>query len=151
MSAVLGSGRGIPWGAILAASVVGGIALVGIEAPRRTRPLPVAAATVVAARDLRFEDQANGGIAVLDAATGVSAGTVAPGEGGFLRGVMRGFARVRERQGADPRLPFRLVASSGGRLVMTDPATGTAAELEGFGMTNAASFARFLPAREPAP
>lgn len=151
MSAVLGNGRGVPWGPILAASIIGGIALVGVEAPRHTRPLPVVAATIVAARDLRFEDQADGGIAVLDAATGARAGTVAPGEGGFVRGVMRGFARTRVRRGVDARLPFRLTASSGGRLVMADPATGAVAELEGFGMTNAASFARFLPAREPAP
>ena len=151
MSAVLGGRRSIPWVPALAVSVIAGIALVGIEAPHHTRPLPVPASTVVAARDLRFEDQADGSIAVLDAASGLRAGTVAPLQGGFVRGVMHGLARTRQRRGVGPRIPFHLVASSNGRLVIGDPATGAMVELEGFGMTNAASFAQFLPAREPAP
>ncbi len=151
MSAALGGRLNVPWIPVLAAFVIAGIALVGIEAPRHTRPMPIAAAQVVAARDLRFEDQADGSIAVLDAASGLRAGTVAPGEGGFVRGVMRGLARTRRRRDVEGQVPFHLAASSNGRLVIGDPATGAMVELEGFGMTNAASFAQFLPARKPAP
>ena len=64
---------------------------------------------------------------------------------------MHGLARTRQRRDVGPLVPFHLVASSDGRLVIGDPATGAMVELEGFGMTNAASFAQFLPAREPAP
>jgi hypothetical protein len=68
------------------------------------------------------------------------AGTVNPGEGGFIRGVMRGLARDRISRhiGAEP--PFRLALSADGQLTLFDTATGRLIDLESFGQGNRDSF-----------
>ena len=99
----------------------------------------------VAQRELRFEDRADGGIDVLDARSGQRIGDVDPGTNGFLRSAMRGLARERKRSGLDDSQPFRLLGRADGRLTLEDPATGRRIDLEAFGSTNAAVFARLLP------
>jgi putative photosynthetic complex assembly protein len=71
---------------------------------------------------------------------------IAPGTNGFLRATMRGLARqrLREDEGADT--PFRLTEWADGRLTLEDPATGRRIEMEAFGETNEAVFARLLTA-----
>lgn len=98
----------------------------------------------VMVRELRFEDRADGSIAVLDAREGNVVYSVAPGTNGFLRGTMRGLARERKRQGSGPEYPFRLIGHTDGRLTLEDPATGRRIDLESFGPTNAAVFSRLL-------
>jgi putative photosynthetic complex assembly protein len=107
---------------------------------------PTAAA--IASRDLLFRDQPNGGVAVYDARD-VSApiDMIAPETNGFLRATMRGLARQRLRQDADREVPFRLTGWADGRLTLEDPTTGRAVEMEAFGITNEAVFARLLTAR----
>jgi putative photosynthetic complex assembly protein len=96
-------------------------------------------------RALRFEDRPDGGIAVIDGASGRLIETV-HGEQGFLRGALRGLARERMRRGLGPAQPFELVARTDGRLTLLDPATGERIDLESFGPANAGIFARWLTA-----
>ena len=111
-------------------------------------PIPVA--RLVAERSLRFQDEPGGGVAVTDAATGRLVTTIT-GQAGFLRATMRGLAQQREREGLGEATPFRLTAWSDQRLTLDDPATGRHVELEAFGETNEAAFARLLEVRETSP
>lgn len=100
-------------------------------------------AAAVAVRSLRFEDGADGSVAVIDARSGRQIDSV-HGEAGFLRGALRALARERQKRelGAGPA--FELIARADGRLTLSDPATGERLDLESFGPTNAAVFARLL-------
>lgn len=102
-------------------------------------------AGTLASRQLRFEDRDDGSIAVRDAASGELLDSVAPGSNGFLRSAMRGLVRERKRQGLGPQLPFELLGRADGRLTLVDPGTGRRIDLESFGLSNAAVFARLLP------
>lgn len=97
----------------------------------------------VATRLLRFEDRPDGSIAVIDAASGRLLERV-QGEQGFLRGSLRALARERRMREVGALPPFELAARADGRLTLTDPATGARLDLESFGPTNAAVFARLL-------
>ncbi|NVO16858.1 MAG: hypothetical protein HXX10_22770 [Rhodoplanes sp.] len=124
---------------LLAIGVSRGIGTVPTGAP----PDP-ASATAVASRGLRFVDQADGTVAVLDAADARVIEVIASGQENFVRGVLRGFARERRRQdiGAEP--PFLLTGWTDGRLSLDDASTGRHVELSAFGQTNAESFGRLL-------
>lgn len=101
-------------------------------------------APILAERDLRFTDQDDGSILVTDAASERTVESVPPGTNGFLRGTLRGLARERHRQGFGAEQPFHLVAHDDGRLTLMDPATGRRVDLESFGPTNEAVFARLI-------
>ncbi len=101
-------------------------------------------ATAVESRDLQFSDRAEGGIAIRDAASGEVIAILEPGTNGFIRGVMRGFARERRSQGVDRQPPFTVTRWSDGRLSISDPETGRRVELDAFGPDNARAFARLL-------
>jgi putative photosynthetic complex assembly protein len=102
-------------------------------------------AAIVQYRDVRFIDRADGAVSVLDASNDAIILIIEPGEGGFIRGVMRG--RARERRlgefGAEP--PFRLAQHSDGRLTLEDTATKIKIVLNSFGPSNVEAFARLLP------
>lgn len=105
-------------------------------------------AATVAQRDLRFEDGADGSIVITDALTGQPAARI-HGEQGFLRGTLRALARERKRSGGGAGPAFRLLARADGRLTLLDPVTQQRIDLESFGPTNAAVFARLLPGAVP--
>jgi len=65
---------------------------------------------------------------------------------GFVRGVLRGFARARKLRGLDRDAHFVLTRWADGRLSMHDPQTGHVVALEAFGPDNAAAFARLMRA-----
>jgi putative photosynthetic complex assembly protein len=115
--------------------------------PTGTPPDP-ASATAVASRGLRFVDQTDGTVAVLDAADARVIEVIASGQENFVRGALRGFARERRRQdiGAEP--PFLLTRWTDGRLSLDDPSTGRHVELSAFGPTNAEAFGRLLQRRD---
>jgi putative photosynthetic complex assembly protein len=96
-----------------------------------------------AERTLAFTDLPDGGISVVDVAGGTRLETVY-GEQGFLRGTLRSVARERKRRGVGPEAPLQLVGHTDGRLTLVDPATGVRIDLESFGPTNAAVYARWL-------
>jgi putative photosynthetic complex assembly protein len=102
----------------------------------------------VAQRDLHFTDRADGGVAITEAVSGRAIGTLEPGEGGFVRGTVRGLVRERRREDIGSAIPFRLTAWQSGQLTLEDQATGRRLDLTGFGQTNATAFARLLTNRE---
>lgn len=126
---------------------VGGIlafALISVGLVRLTGNGPdqrAAAATVE--RALRFEDQRDHSVRVSDGLTGEKL-TVLHGEQGFVRGVLRALSRERHARGIGSAPPFKLIARVDGRVTLLDPATGQRVDLESFGPTNTAEFARFL-------
>lgn len=138
---------GVPRVPFAALGVLMLAALVAVAAMRLTTPLPDGSAVspAVNTRALRFEDRADGSIAVLDAERSTVIDTVAPGTNGFLRSAMRGLVRERKRRGLGDEVPFELVAHVDGRLTLLDPGTGRRIDLESFGPTNAGAFARLLP------
>jgi putative photosynthetic complex assembly protein len=97
-------------------------------------------------RDLRFEDRADGAIAVYDAGAARPYLIIAPGTEGFVRGAMRAMARERRQGGQGDAAPFRLAAWPGGRLTLEDLETGRRIDLAAFGPTQVESFARMLAA-----
>jgi putative photosynthetic complex assembly protein len=101
-------------------------------------------ALAVAQRSLQFRDLPQGGIAIVDASTGASLETVV-GEQGFLRGTLRAVVRERKQRGLASDAPLQLILRADGRLTLSDPVTGSRIDLESFGPTNAAVFARWLP------
>lgn len=84
------------------------------------------------------------GSARVVAADGTVVAELEPGEGGFVAGVSRALARVRDNAGVEATAPVRIVRFVDGRLALLDDATGWRAELFGFGHDNAAAFARLL-------
>ena len=66
------------------------------------------------------------------------------GEGGFVRGVLRGLARERRAHDIGSQPPFVLTRWSNGLLSLEDPETGRRVDLNAFGHTNKGAFARFL-------
>jgi putative photosynthetic complex assembly protein len=101
-------------------------------------------ARTVAERALQFRDRSDGGIDIVDATSGATLESV-HGEQGFLRGTLRGLARERKRRGLGSDAPLQLLARADGRLTLADATTGARIDLESFGPTNAAVFARWLP------
>jgi putative photosynthetic complex assembly protein len=127
--------------AVLLAVLVGaaGVRLSGL-------PIRAPDAQPVAQRSLRFEDRADGSVAVIDARSGQQVESV-QGEAGFLRGALRAMARERRKQGLGSEPAFDLIARADGRLTLSDPATGERVDLESFGPTNAGVFRRLLTAQ----
>jgi putative photosynthetic complex assembly protein len=107
---------------------------------------PEAAVAVV--RELRFEDREDGALLVFESPENELVYMIEPGtNSGFVRGVLRGFARERHRSGVGIEPPFLLSALVDGRMFLEDPETGRKVPLDGFGRTNAEAFARILVAK----
>lgn len=141
--------RVLPRGIMIAIGVMIAATLLGIGAVRLSgMSIQEPDASTVAQRALRFEDGADGSVIVTDAQTGLVAARIT-GEQGFLRGAMRALARERKRSGSDAGPPFLLMARANGRLTLFDPVTRQRIDLESFGPTNAAVFARLLPNAAP--
>ena len=111
---------------------------------KRDRTSQTPEAKVVQSRELRFKDRSDGGVSVYEGGTDRIVDVLAPGTNGFVRGVMRAFARERRREDVGPQPPFLLTRWSDGRLSIEDVATRERIELIAFGQTNFAAFARLL-------
>jgi putative photosynthetic complex assembly protein len=138
--------RGPLFGA--AALVMLALLLAGVSRFTGVGTTTVATANPIEIRDLRFEDRADGSVAVLDAKNGKTVEILAPGTNGFVRGVMRGLARDRRLRGLGDEAPFELTRWDDDRLSLTDTATGHEIELVSFGVTQLEVFAKMLHAGE---
>jgi putative photosynthetic complex assembly protein len=138
--------RRFPRGALYGAGALVGLSLLATGFARVSGIGTTAApdANVVQSRVLRFEDRSDGGVAVYEGETSRIVDVLAPGTNGFVRGVMRGFARWRRREDVGSEPPFLLTRWSDGRLSIEDVATHERIELVAFGQTNFAAFARLL-------
>lgn len=119
----------------------------GVDVPTTIAGSRVA---VVATRDIRFEDQLDGGIEVRDAATNAVIERVAPETNGFMRGAVRSLVRERKRSSIGADKPFSIVALADARLVLRDNVTDHEIDLASFGSTNAEVFAKLLNKQETA-
>lgn len=134
-----------PRGPLLGAGALVAVSLMAVTLVRVTglettfHPAPVEVA-----RELRFTDRPDGGVAVYDAADDTIVQVLEPGTNGFIRATLRGLARDRRPLGVGAETPFRLAERTDGRLTLEDPATGRLIELTAFGSTNATAFARLL-------
>lgn len=142
----------VPRGALIAAAVLIAFSIVLAGAARITGNNTVAApeATPVVSRDLLFQDRADGGIRVVDAASGRIVKELPPGSNGFVRGMLRGLARDRLVHKVGPEPAFTLTRWSDGRHSITDTATGTVLHLAAFGFENVKEFATLLTAGQQA-
>ncbi len=117
----------------------------------RPAPLETPTAAPVSSIELVFLDEPDGSVQVRRSEDRSLVQVIAPTTGGFVRGVMRGFARDRMVRGFGSTPPFLLALSRSGELTMTDLATGRVTVLEAFGSTNRAAFASMLPPRDGQP
>jgi putative photosynthetic complex assembly protein len=97
---------------------------------------------------LRFIEQPDGGLSVVDMATGREYDHLAAGENGFLRTMIRVIRRDILRTDATISMPFRIEAWQNNRVTLTDSATERRVDLRAFGPTNAEVFIRWLSKKE---
>lgn len=134
----------LPRGLLLAIAAALAAVVLAVAAVRLSGvPVRAPDAPALHTRSLLFADRRDGGVDVIDADSRRVVDHIR-GEAGFLRGALRALARERMKRGLGGELPFQLIARQDGRLTLEDPATGERLDLESFGPTNAAVFARLL-------
>jgi putative photosynthetic complex assembly protein len=131
-------GRMAPLAAMIAAGAV-----IAATALMKDRGPTVVSSPVAETRLLRFAD-APGGAVLVETAEGAVIATYGSGEGSFLRGILRSFARDRRGAEVAAQVPFELTRHADGRTSLRDTATGQVVVLDAFGTTNAAMFASLL-------
>jgi putative photosynthetic complex assembly protein len=140
--------RNFPRGVLYGALALFTIAVIGAAGSRLTgigtTEMPETAA-VVDVQEFVVEDR-DGSVVIRDAADETLIAVLPPGTNGFIRSVLRGFARDRRMHGVGEEPPFVLTRWSDGRLTLDDPTTGREVYLEAFGPTNAQAFARLMTA-----
>jgi putative photosynthetic complex assembly protein len=140
------SDQPFPRGALLGAGALVGFALLSVVAARVSGVGTTGFAEVsrVETRALTFEDRADGAVLVHAAGDGRLVRVLSPGTHGFVRGVLRGFARDRKLRHLNHEPPFELIRWADGRLSLEDPSTGRGVDFGPFGATNVEAFARLL-------
>lgn len=141
----------VPRGALIGAAVLIGLTMAAVAIVRFTGMDPTAQVpaptALVTDRTLRFEDQPNGSVVVLQVSADGSERVVKvleSGADGFIRGVLRSLARARRTAGIGKEQPFVLSMQADGRVVLEDPATRQRIDLRAFGPTNVESFRKLL-------
>ncbi|WP_438274295.1 photosynthetic complex assembly protein PuhC [Nitrobacter sp.] len=141
--------RMVPRGAILGAAALIGFSLVVASVSRLTGIGTVRAdyAKVVQSVSVRFEDRADGGVAVIAPRSGAVVGIVPAGTDGFVRTVLRSLAFDRQRYGVDAEPAFVIAKWSDGHSTIEDPATGRRVDLGAFGAVNMGAFEHVIAMR----
>jgi len=93
---------------------------------------------------ITFEREPGDVVAVMAVDDGRLLRRLDPGEGGFLRGVLRPLDRERVRAGADPAAPYELSRNAAGSLTLLDPLTGVIVDVAAFGRTSSDAFADLM-------
>jgi putative photosynthetic complex assembly protein len=101
-------------------------------------------AAMVQSVALRFEDRADGGVAVIAPEDNRLLDVVAAGHDGFLRTVLRSLAFDRRRHAIGAGPSFAIDRWSDGHLTLNDPATGRSVDLAPFGRDNMQTFERLM-------
>jgi putative photosynthetic complex assembly protein len=107
-------------------------------------PESVAAET----RLLHFDEGSDGVMVVRDHESGAEVALFPEGEGGFIRGVLRGLTRGRALERMEAGDVFLLTRWEDGRLSISDPVTGERFDLNSFGVDNLRIFAQLLKSQE---
>jgi len=140
----------IPKGALAAAGALVVFALVAATASRvtgigRVQMTPPA---IVESLNLQFEDGQDGAVLVYNAADHQLLDSLPPGSNGFVRVVMRGMARERRLADVGRQPPFQLARHTNGQLTLTDTSNNKQIDLNAFGSSNLAAFARLMEKKE---
>jgi len=143
----------VPRVLLLGAAALVGFAFLAVGAGRLTDigTVHMPEAQPVETLMLRFVDQTDGGVGVLDAEDGKTIYTVQPGTNGFIRATLRGLTRERRRGGIGEEPPFQLTHWSDGTLSLEDATIDRRIGLDAFGPTNAQAFAQLFAARRQTP
>ncbi len=113
-------------------------------APSASETRTAEAATALSTRVLQFADGPDGTVVVTDATTNATV-HVYGGEGsGFIRGVLRGMGRERQKRSIPMLAPYEINHWSDGSLSLNHTATTRIVELGAFGPTNRATFEALL-------
>jgi putative photosynthetic complex assembly protein len=126
---------------VVATVVVAGVGRVTGYGVSRISDAPVAHSV-----DIRFAEQANGGMLVLRHEDDAALAVLASDGGGFVRGIVRSLFRQRLLAGADKALPFQLVRRTDGKYFIADPVLDSRIALDGFGPSNTRAVAELLEA-----
>jgi putative photosynthetic complex assembly protein len=129
-------------------AVLGCVVVISAAARFTGFATPPAPPPVIATTELTFSDLPDGGVAVHDFSTGKIVATIAARNDGFLRTTLRVLAGQRAKLGIGPEKPFLLEALQGGRIELTDTATGQNVELEAFGPSQINEFLPLIAAAE---
>lgn len=100
----------------------------------------------VAMRDITITKLADDTVEVRDAYLGTVIQSYPAGEGGFVRGSIRAFARVRMADDPENSQPYRLIRWDTNAVTLSDTISGARYTLNAFGPDNAAAFAALLDA-----
>lgn len=141
--------RNVPRGALIAAAALvafsiaaAGVGrLTGVGAVRADRTAPEQATA------LRFEDRADGSIAVIEPDAGRLVGSIAPGQDGFVRTALRSLAFDRQRHSIGSEPVFLVRRWPNGQVTLDDPSTGRSVDLAAFGKSNMQLFANLMTTR----
>lgn len=127
--------------AILAAMITVGVVVWNKPAPQPETEIPRVSLTV------RFIEQPDGALSVVDQTTGREMDRIGEGQNGFLTTMLRVIRRDIERTPEVISMPFRIEAWQDNRITLTDSATERKIDLLAFGPTNAEIFVRWLSGR----
>ncbi|THV23793.1 photosynthetic complex assembly protein PuhC [Peteryoungia ipomoeae] len=98
----------------------------------------------VAMRDLMIARSTSDFVVVTDLATGREIASYGPQAGGFVRGSLRAFERMRQVAKVPFDTPYRLIKWEAGAVSLSDIGTGERIYLDAFGPDNVAAFAALL-------
>lgn len=98
----------------------------------------------VAVRDIMISRGSGDTVIVTDVATNDVIAAYPKDAGGFVRGSLRAFERMRQVAAAPADAAYRIIKWNTGRVSLSDTATGERIYLEAFGRDNAAAFAALL-------
>lgn len=102
---------------------------------------------VIEQRQLRFVDGGNGTVEVFEVRAGAAdtlIHVIEPGDGGFIRGVLRSMARARRGSGISDEAPFVVIQLANGTVLLEDPETEQRIDLQAFGTASIEAFQALL-------
>lgn len=108
------------------------------------------AGSPVAIRDVTITRTADDSVMVKDARSGALIAAYEKDRGGFVRGSLRAFERMRMVAKVSETAPYRIIKWEAGTVSLSDTATGERIYLEAFGKDNAAAFEVLLGQRRGA-
>ena len=106
--------------------------------------LKVEQGRAIAVRDIRIAVEPDETIRVSDARSQKEIAVFAPDQGGFVRGSLRAFNRMRFVDSVSESAPYRVIRWENGSVSLSDTGTGERFHLNAFGRDNAEAFAAFL-------
>lgn len=146
----------IPRGVLIAIGLVLFATIAGVAWFRASGLEPTAqvpqADQAAEVRQLRFVDSTEGTVSVFEVREGQEdrlIQVIQPGEGGFIRGVLRSLARARRASGISDEQPFVLIRQGNGELLLEDPMTSQRIYLQAFGPDNIEAFKILLADGNP--